>query len=1339
MLVTGSLRAEATKEIMSDNGLYNDQGPTNIFQWSFSSVNINPDFTADVQIPEGRKVTRIQANLGYGGFGVFNVTQPNGFTEAERNYSDYAGGHIRFWIKSSQDLTVEVKYYLGDIGATAQQVGVGIPSTGNEWKEIILPLNSFPPELNLKRIISPFMISSAKAGTWYVDHIRWTKPVKRIQIYPASVQVNPGKKRQFSVEGYDANNEPIYLHGTFVVPSSVGQMQPFYESQSSTLTAGSASGVMTSAVLIDVGNAPGTEQYLSATANITNTTNNLNAKFGVLSETISGMEYGATNGNRNSELFLFSEDNNNTSTLPVLTDDTVSPPEGNKSLKVVLQNKTVATQFQGLSFFWGRAEDQIADTFTRDMSNYYDGSLRFWFKGPNNPTLINGLLVGIRSGNVASGKEISKVLLSKYTPFDGNWHVVTIPLTSFTGGRPLADLSRMKILMSVGLAGAISGTESQRTFYLDNIRWDTQMPGTLTRIDIMPNLGNTAVIVPLGYKRFFQAKGYDANGAEVDISPTWSFTAGSLGTLSTTIGPSTLLTASNSPVSGGIRASVGGISGTSLVNVMAVNFTGFMNIYTDAGFGAPVGLAPDPALGLPSKMTINEETTGGPEGTKFFRATYTLKNSGSGLQDAYAVWYVEDPVARYMGGYENGYLHFFVRTNKDLEVSIRSANINADMNRAKIRLSEFGIPLDNSWQEVIIPLDYFSFKEPNLNFTQIKTFFAIGGVSNQIGEVTDAVFDVDDVRWLTTSPNVPVVAKVYQGLKEKQRPSGLVRSYDSMVSAFTYDQALAAMAFTYHKDTQLARNIFNVYRNKFNAGGFDGFNEEYNVDTLAVRDGDRTVGPNAWMMIALMHYRNVTGSTEYDSLIQGLATWIRSFQDPNDGAFRYGKTVDPNLATVKSVEHNLDVYAAFKSYVGAFSRGSVVLIDFAKLQRWLNTAPAWNTAQQRFNVGTRSDGVTANTDKALDVYSWPILAFSSYTAVVSQAEATFGTTKVNNLTGQAVTGFDFSGPFGSSNVDKDAVWLEGTAQMVLAYRAAGDLDRATKYLQELKKAIVNVSPTTQGIPYATNDGTAYGFTMTSNFPSASSDAWYIFAERNFNPLKPSALFHFQQRSIATNEIVDPALPMWSQINPGSGWVRSAQYIDVDAQPISIDPWNIRIYTDNKNPIQTYTFVDPTPNNTINADSDPAGMLLKKPNEFTSSAKIPLAWSIKDKNAPDSVPATAEPNNANDLNSFQWFYMLDINSPPIDRNNDGDVDDTDPIANPDPNLRDSLGFNNAQTTPYVTMMRQAAPTGAAIHVSQDPAAFFQVENPNALYLEANFDFAAAQSNYYTVIYFEFYIE
>jgi hypothetical protein len=1179
---------------------------------------------------------------------------------------------------------------------------VNVPTTGNQWVEQVIPFSAFGT-VNFTQIRVPFQISQQGGGVYpvifFVDHVRWTKPLASINVFPAAAQAPASKHLLYTAEGRDAAGDLVLVYPTWSATGG-GTVAPV-KGQSALLTKGASGN----------GNVTATVSPISNSAAFTHVAS-FNGTFGIVSETVPGLTL-----DTDSKLGTFMGGGATITT----SDDTVGAPEGTKSVKAVVNQS--AAGFSGWTVQWGLPPPITTEADTKDLSGYYDGSLRFWFKGP--AALTNVTNIGIRSGNVEAGKEVSKVALKNYVTFDNQWHAVTIPISAFANGRPFADISRAKILFGIYVEGSSGG--AAQTFWVDNVRWDTALPGPLTTMTIQP----TNITVPLSSKRVFYARGADAAGIPIDVSPTWSVT-GAIGSLSTTVGPFTLLTAAASNAVGTVRAVQAGVpDAVANVTVQPITFNQSFNIYSDAGAGGYVGTSVGPA-GFGSNITLTEPLSGAIEGQKFMQATFSLRDSAT-PNDAFAVWFVQqENFSRYMRAYESGYLRFNVRTTDDLEVSVRSENIPADSNTAKFRLSELGIPRDGNWQEVLIPLADFKARTsaPNLlNFDQIKVFFAIGALSSASGQPTDKTFDVDNVKWLTT---VPAGAdKVYQGLVEKQRATGLLRSFETLTQAVTYDQALAAMAFTYRRDFAKAQSIFTFYRNLNQAT--NGFRDEYNADSGVIVDDDRLVGPNAWLLLALIHHRVVSGSTANDAMIDQLAAWLKSFQD-TDGGVKFGVPGAANGTNpgIKATEFNLDCYAAFKAY--AQLRSNAVYKGAAnRVLDWLATQ-VWSPAQGRFNLGLEP-GRGINPDKALDAYSWAALAIAQSThsvltpqaiaGLLPKAETEFRTQKAADLTGNVIDGFDFSGPPNQAP-DKDAVWLEGTGQMAVAYRVFADVLKSDLFVNEMEKSIVDTSPTGQGLPYATNAGTGYGFVMDSLHPAVSAAAWYLFAKSGFNPMQPYVMYAANVRNISDNL---PATEVgWTVSAPNPNWIRANQYVEFGYQPNDISSWGIQIYTDNKNAsIQTPVYDDPTPANLTNLDSDPSGLILVT-GGATSTDKLPLAWSVKE--AVTDLPVAAEPNNTglhgcpSDTNSFQWFYMLDKGTPVVNLFGCDNVSYLGTaFANGDDYQRVAKGQNSS---------RQA-------HFAQGASGYFPSVSPDFIFFASNFGEAAPQDVFTTKIVLEFFTE
>lgn len=236
--------------------------------------------------------------------------------------------------------------------------------------------------------------------------------------------------------------------------------------------------------------------------------------------------------------------------------------------------------------------------------------------------------------------------------------------------------------------------------------------------------------------------------------------------------------------------------------------------------------------------------------------------------------------------------------------------------------------------------------------------------------------------------------------------------------------------------------------------------------------------------------------------------------------------------------------------------------------------------------------------------------------------------------------------------------------------------------------------------------------------------------------------NFTATLLNTNNTAAGTTINWTGALPGGGWKIADQMIRLN--------WNvtdagggIQVYTDNKNAAANPMFVDPTPGTPAvppatatagnNQDSNPAGLLLVPTTGVNSSVALPLAWSIKDtaKTVGGTDPATgiqpADPNNGlltGPANKWQWLYMLDKNTPYIDRNGDGDLGDTTATVNPD-----TAAFPNP-TGPFVQMIKgPGSVTG--IHFAQGDTDFgSDPDKSSYVYLQADFTNAAAQQTYRT---------
>lgn len=328
---------------------------------------------------------------------------------------------------------------------------------------------------------------------------------------------------------------------------------------------------------------------------------------------------------------------------------------------------------------------------------------------------------------------------------------------------------------------------------------------------------------------------------------------------------------------------------------------------------------------------------------------------------------------------------------------------------------------------------------------------------------------------------------------------GLLPSYEGGTDCFTYDQALAAIAFITRGDLKRARQVLDFFDDTYRKeikkyGRFIGFSDAYRKDG---RWGETwAAGPNAWMLIAINHYTFVSKDTRYSDLAETIAEWLISLQSIEGGVIG-GYYGNGEPMTWISVEHNFDSYAAFRD-LGVLTGDRRCLGVAKEIKFWIENA-AWNKDQNRFNMGRD------NPNFATDQSSWAVLTLGSgYGATLDFAIDKSLTRKLYKVNNVEIEGFDFGSTYEKSHYpDKDSVWLEGTAQMVLAFDRAGRKDESSHFLSELDKALTESSAhkNASGLPYATNEGTtAYGSWVMQDRPLCiSSTCWYIFAKEGFNP------------------------------------------------------------------------------------------------------------------------------------------------------------------------------------------------------------------------------------------------
>jgi len=126
--------------------------------------------------------------------------------------------------------------------------------------------------------------------------------------------------------------------------------------------------------------------------------------------------------------------------------------------------------------------------------------------------------------------------------------------------------------------------------------------------------------------------------------------------------------------------------------------------------------------------------------------------------------------------------------------------------------------------------------------------------------------------------------EIYKWISHVQLNNGLLTSTEGSNFVSLYDNSLAALAFISVGDYEKAEHIFDYFYGQIdseffpNGGGFYQFRDSYGNNGNTIWLGD-----NAWLLIALNNYKQVTGNNKYNKLTGLLENWIRGLQDEDGG------------------------------------------------------------------------------------------------------------------------------------------------------------------------------------------------------------------------------------------------------------------------------------------------------------------------------------------------------------------------------------------------------------------------------------------------------------------------
>jgi len=324
--------------------------------------------------------------------------------------------------------------------------------------------------------------------------------------------------------------------------------------------------------------------------------------------------------------------------------------------------------------------------------------------------------------------------------------------------------------------------------------------------------------------------------------------------------------------------------------------------------------------------------------------------------------------------------------------------------------------------------------------------------------------------------------KVYKWICLQQGSNGLLVETENGDMVSLYSNALAAIVFTARGDSEKAQKIFNWF--KENRKEFDtspgGFSQFRDANGFTDRP-HRWMGDNAWFLIALRYYETKTGDKQFYPLAKDIEKWLRSLQDADGGL--WGGYEANGKRIHKVTEGIIDALNAVEGY-DDFHKN---ILLFLKKYRWDSQNQVFTTAWKPYNY-------------APDLISWGYMALGDEYRNMLPFADNFIVTKVSAF-GREVKGIAFD------LVDKDAIWLEATAQMALAYKIAGMKGKAEAFIGEIEKMYEPSSRNSEvgGIVYSSNPGTTFGpgplWEGADYRPHLGTSCWYLMAKRGIDPMK----------------------------------------------------------------------------------------------------------------------------------------------------------------------------------------------------------------------------------------------
>lgn len=365
---------------------------------------------------------------------------------------------------------------------------------------------------------------------------------------------------------------------------------------------------------------------------------------------------------------------------------------------------------------------------------------------------------------------------------------------------------------------------------------------------------------------------------------------------------------------------------------------------------------------------------------------------------------------------------------------------------------------------------------------------------------------------------------------------------------YTYNEALAGITMLNAGNLAGAKSVFDFYYSEFQKekDNFSGFWTVYNVDPnfqWKRYEWRKGMGENAWFGLFCLWYESrATDPAEKQKALElstALARWIATKVPHLEGAVAMGPLqpeAQVNFGTLYSTENMLDYGALLRELLKkslSASDAALFSAESTGIKDWLRTK-AYDSSQGLFRRGGKLNATSGlfewDSIMSLDVDSWGIAAIGvsalkndfgiDVEALARNTASRFALLDDNRFGANPLLskGFDFADATNAAAIGRSGLkWVEGTNQMILAYRLLSNFYASSNRTKSQYYAYLadtfsirnteNQMTSPQGTSYVYADrADTQIYDRTGNWKtfvgrSAASSAWVYFSIRNINPFE----------------------------------------------------------------------------------------------------------------------------------------------------------------------------------------------------------------------------------------------